>query len=91
MPLKVYRLTVTPPAEAADPEWKPQAWVDYWEGLLDDYVPPDDYKSGPFVPPFTIPARRHYFSRAAAERKAEIMRGWGCTVAVDASKPVEWE
>ena len=82
----VDRLDLIPPPQAADPKWVPPGWEEFW------YDRTQDYGTGfeGYVPPWRLPKRRLYFSKAAAETWAERMRQWGCTAAVVPSRPVEW-
>ena len=37
-----------------------------------------------------VVSRRHWQTRTAAERTANVLRVWGCVVRVDASDPITW-
>lgn len=74
-----------------------------WLGNITDWF---DDPGGPWSPPgraaksgywiesagLVVPVvrRRHWQTRAAAERKAADLRHWGATVRVDPSDPITW-
>ncbi|WP_129590344.1 hypothetical protein [Cryobacterium aureum] len=37
-----------------------------------------------------VPLRKHYFSKAAAQRVLHDLQEWGVTARIETSKPVEW-
>ena len=82
----VYRLVVTYP-EGIGPDNPPKAWCDYMDSLMDEA----SYHDPNLEPVFHWPARRRFFDRATAERRAGFLREYGCTVTVERSKPIEWE
>jgi hypothetical protein len=81
-------------------EWP--AWLP--EGLdLSERIPPDD-SYGAWVPPAgywvggsntilvvpDVPQRKHYFSRAAAQRKLDSYVEWGVVGHIETSEPIAW-
>ena len=78
----LYRLIVTLPPEAADPEWEPQAW-------LDEPVPPVQYAEGDDAR-FSWPSNQHYLSATNAKRRADLFRKYGAEVTIERSAPVTW-
>lgn len=77
------------------PDWVPndiEEWLDdpggSWEPPHRAFVRGRYYESAGLVVP--ILSRRHWQSRTAAVRKAEVFRSWGCVVRVDASDPITW-
>jgi hypothetical protein len=84
--MRVYRLQVAYPEGSHDehglpvPGWQPPGWVPTFGYAHDD---------GP--EPFGWPRVRAYLSRGGADKRADLLRSFGATVEVEASKPVEWE
>jgi len=71
----VYRLHVTYP-EGIDWRNPPENWVEP-EGSWGEVA-------------FHWPKVRHYLSAHAANRRAELLRHYGCVVTIERSRPVEW-
>lgn len=73
----LYRLVVTLPAEAAEPGWEPQAWLD------------DEDNHGPWND-FHWPKKPLYKSASGARKRADLFRSYGAEVTVRRSEPVTW-
>jgi hypothetical protein len=81
----LYRLNVTLPPEAADPEWEPQAWLDQLPPYPAEGAPPEALEGR-----FQWPRNRLYLSLSAAKRRAALFEKYGATVTVERSPPVTW-
>jgi len=103
--VRVYRIAVTYPPGALEYGWEPPEWreginrIEAAQQAWIDERTDRDPLGGPFYPrdynPETgdwigWPVNRMYFSRANAERRADLFRRYGATAAVDASDPVTW-
>lgn len=77
MPRKVYlyRLNVTLPPEAADPNWEPAGWED------------DPHNAGQS---FQWPRVTRYLAASRAEHRARLLRKYGAEVTIERSAPVTW-
>lgn len=72
----VYRLNIKFPPGSDQPGWRPADYDTTW-------LPEDaDLRV------FSWPKRRLYLSASAAEKRAAMLRRWGCTVGIDRSAPV---
>lgn len=78
----VYRLDIVyPPASDAE-DWAPEGWS----------FEAQDPDTGAWDPvPFGWPSERLFLSRSGAQHRADLLRGYGCTVTIHRSLPVEWE
>lgn len=74
-PVRVWRLDVTYPEGSDAPDWEPANWIPTYD--------PEDRG-------FEWPRLRLYLSRSGAESRAKLLRGYGATVTVVGSEPVEW-
>lgn len=79
-PVYVYRLKVDYPVGVD--------WRNPPEGWEPTVVPGVE---GDHETTFAWPARKHYVSQKGAEGRADLLRGWGCTVVIERSKRVSWE
>jgi hypothetical protein len=86
MSVRVYRLVVTYPEGSHDadglpvPGWEPPGWTP---------AAAYDPEEGPA--PFSWPRSRLYLSKGGAVQRANLLRSFGATVTVEASKPVGWD
>jgi hypothetical protein len=71
----LYRLNVTLPPEAADPDWEPDGWAT------------DPHNAGQG---FQWPRVTRYLSLHRAECRAYLLRKYGAQVTVERSAPVTW-
>jgi hypothetical protein len=80
-----YRLKVTPPPEAADPSWEPDAWLEGLPPYPEGGLPPEALESG-----FRWPRQRLFLSRSGARRQADLFRKYGAKAVIERSAPVTW-
>ena len=81
----LYRLVVTLPPEAAEPDWEPQAWLDQLPPYPLEGAPPEAMEGR-----FEWPRNRLYQSASGAKRRADLYRKYGATVTIERSAPVTW-
>lgn len=67
--------------------------VEYPEGV-DWRNPPEGWEPTPIGPDdestFAWPQRLRYLSKSGAEGRADLLRGWGCKVAIERSNEITW-
>lgn len=78
--VRVYRLDITYPEGSQELGWEPPGWtVTGPNGYFDE----DD-------PEFRWPAEHLFLSRSGANKRAALLRGYGATVTLVPSLPLEW-
>lgn len=82
----VYRLVVTLPEGSTERGWEPDNWV----AFCDDrgWSPVNDERDETSFA--WALSRKHYLSGGAANRRANLLRGFGATVEVERSESVVW-
>lgn len=94
-PARVYRLDITYPVDSrpTDPGFDHRdGWAPDDPAMADvDHLEPETGAPVYRHETFRWPAERRFLTRSGAETRARKLRGWGCTVTVQPSRPIEWD